>query len=260
MTILLINIVPEGILFGADSLVTTTNTITGAVVRQRSEAKIAKLEKRNMLIGYAGAAKLNGDDTLQALLSIIDGVKDNATVSEVSHRIFNELQTQAIQEFPDKPMQTEILDQHGLLVHLAGFVKSKHGPIPQIWFVRNFWSMTQKGAYFHCRIGYQNSEEFSSKLLKSGWTESYFRENIKHYTSQFEIPGFRQGVSLDLFNRVNKNLLSDYKSKTGFNTPTNLDGWSQITRASVAAFIEEFKWLEHPPVGGEIAVEFIAWH
>ena len=122
MSVLLIEIVPQGVIFGADRNIThSIEKNRGLVIEIRGQsqrAKVLRWPNRKALVGYIGAAEIGGLPTDEWLYDFIGEHLTFGSLETLARTISKELQEQ------------RYLDERGgaaerLIVHLAGFEKKR---------------------------------------------------------------------------------------------------------------------------------------
>ncbi|MGB0094850.1 MAG: hypothetical protein WBP81_20240 [Solirubrobacteraceae bacterium] len=257
MSILVVRLVPEGLLFGADRNITAQVTLSDGteeiIVRGQSERpKVLKWPNREVILGYVGAADFGGEPADEWLYAFIGRNLDANTLDAVSTSLTVELNT---------------LSQDGRLrgpsiLHLGGFELVEGGWTPRVHFVRNTLELKPNGIYtwgekFVC------SEELSQ--------ENYFGARHGPEIQELVRTGFfsfRQGYDLGSFGAIDQKLREALDAiihshpAQPHQAPTTLRDWAKHVALAIHGYGAYFAAF-YPPfeqyVGGGADVVWAAW-
>jgi hypothetical protein len=259
MSIMVVHLVPQGLLFGADRNITSQverqdGGVAITVEGQSQRPKVLKWPNREAIIGYVGAAETAGMPTDLWLYHSFIGNNLN----------FSDFPTLA------QTLQTELdrqLSSGGLsgplVIHLGGFEPESGGSRPIVWFIRNTTALTPTGAYV---VGtrFDASEELASPAYFGTKPGTEIRSELRAglYFS------FRQGYDLPAFNTIDVKLreamaiiVHGHPGQT-HPVPSDLDEWAKHVRLAVngygayfASFFEPYEQY----VGGGADIVYARW-
>ena len=138
MSILVFEVLSEGLLFGADRKITVTRA-DGSTGQEGAQTKVLKWPTEKYLLGFVGAAEIGG----LAMEEWLDTHREEFEAKESLERIAREL---------EKKVQAQRLKDEGnrppepLIIHIGGFEKKDNWWVPYVWCIRN--------VYRHGRFGY----------------------------------------------------------------------------------------------------------
>lgn len=239
MTILVVRVVPEGIVLAADRFSNSPATLRDRTPTIRQ--KVAVNLDASCLVGYAGAATLNGMDTLATLIEIVDGHSGRG-LRNIAMALESELTIQLMLEFDN--LEMDVPHEKGMLIHLVGYNQNN---FPEVWFIRNFWSLGAHGEYFDSRTVFQCSNELSFNL-----TLHELNSLLRAQANSLRPFGFQQGFRLTVFNELTNN-----QSDLEMPRPVSLNNWVEFTRNTVQMYSQFCATLPEPEryiVGGGVDV------
>jgi hypothetical protein len=259
MSIMVVHLVPQGLLFGADRNITSQVTrqdggVAITVEGQSQRPKVLKWPNREAIIGYVGAAEIAGMPTDLWLYHSFIGNNLN----------FSDFPTlaQSLQTELDRQLSSGGLSGP-LIIHLGGFEPESGGSRPIVWFIRNTTALTPTGAYV---VGtrFDASEELASPAYfgtKPG-------DEIRRELSAGLYFSFRQGYDLPAFNTIDEKLreamaiiVHEHPGQT-HPVPGDLDEWAKHVRLAVngygAYFVSFFEPYEQY-VGGGADIVYARW-
>jgi hypothetical protein len=258
MSILVVRLVPEGLLFAADRNITQTkSTRDGYVMRgQTQRSKLHKWPNRDAIIGYVGEARIDGTQTEEWLYSFIGRNIDFSAFDTLATALGKEL---------------EALMQSGrvgtpLIIHLGGFELEGGEWTPRIWFIHNTAGLDASGPLPGTQF------QWSDEIPKDGYfpkmSGNQIRADPRVSSQEGELFSFRQGADLAAFNTIDSALrlamaaMIKHHPLQIHKFPTDLDEWSKHLRMAVlgysayfAAFYASFEQL----VGGGADVVSVPW-
>ncbi|HZO97084.1 MAG TPA: hypothetical protein VFB42_06905 [Gaiellaceae bacterium] len=259
MSILVVHLVPEGILFGADRNITVTRSGGGVALRgQTQRPKVLRWPNRQVIVGYVGDAEIDGRATDEWLYDFIgrhiDPTEDLATLAA------------ALQSDLNAALQAGNLTDICIL-HLAGFEMDSGEWTPRIWFIRNSTAITPQGAYVQ-GAAFDASEEVAQPVYFGGMTGNQIQADLVARGKQWSPFSFRQGFDLGAFNVLDATLRAAMRAivethplkKHPF--PTDLDEWTKHVRFAVLAYGSYFAAFFAPfeqYVGGGVDVVSVPW-
>ncbi len=195
MSILVVQILSQGILFGADrniSFISTRRTSVGQTINimgQSQRRKVLRWPNNKALIGYVGAATIANLPTDEWLYNFIGKNLNFQNFEELAIHLRNEVQMQRTIDEKDR-------DAEPLIIHLAGFEDRDSIKIPVVWYVRNSHRLDPVIGYADIRKDFAVSEE----LWKKEYIEDSIPQNIREFLDRrarnFQPFWFHQGVDL----------------------------------------------------------------
>jgi hypothetical protein len=266
MSILVVQALYEGLIFGADRNVTATSikkTDDGKVVYvlrgQSQRQKVLRWPNYRAIIGYVGAATLRGIPTDEWIYDFIGRNLNFSDFKELAHHLRDEVQTQRIIDEEDSKAEP-------LIIHLAGFEEREHIQVPVIWFITNSHRLDPNGVYADIKKEFGVSEEL--------WQERYILDSTPHTIRDFlgkrakayNPHWFHQGVDLVAFNTFDHFLRQSFRSliESGLNRPfpTTLDEWGKHLSMSILTYGAYFQSFYDPSaqyVGGGVDIVSLPW-
>ncbi len=254
MSILVVQLAPAGLLFGADRNVTTTVLLQGGatdtlVTGQTDRPKVLKWPNQEVIVGYIGQSRLAGRPTDEWLYSFIGRHLQFKNLQELADALTSDLNG-LFRTFPND----------ALVLHLGGFETDLGQWKPRIHFIRNTTGLTLVGDYivgtkFDCSEEISDPKYFGTMLgnqIKSGlaWP-NYF--------------SFRQGVRLDLFNTIDASLRAAMDSLVQANLrpiPSTVDQLAEHVKFQIHGYGAYFASFYSPLrryVGGGADVVTAVW-
>jgi len=269
MSILLVEVVPQGIIFGADRNVTFSKVVQQQRIQddqvtietrkeihgQSQSPKVLRWPQRKALIGYVGAAEIGGMPTHEWLYNFIGNNLTFSNFEELSESLRLQVESQ-------RRIDEGANESDPLLIHLGGFEEQDGVQLPVIWFVRNAWGYEQ--GYTDIRKEYQRSEEFLN--VYSTFTPEQIRPTLEQRASHYDPFWFHQGFDLGTFNKLESFLKAAFKelcnSLPGHSVPQTLSDWEAQVRMSIltySAYFQAYKGPSEQFVGGGVDTVSIAW-
>ena len=256
MSLLIANVVPEGLVFAADRNLSSEGQVVG------NAPKLVKWHDPPLVAGYVGIAEVDGSPMHEWLHGFFE---------RHAHDALEAIGPQLADTLEDASRRLSQADR-GTIVHVGGFEDSSEGPRPVIWYVRDAQIETD-GSVRHL-------ERFKARdeLKQSGRRPPYFggasgaeiRRILREADTPLPWAGFRQSFDLGVFGRLDQLLqqfeaelaLGGHARATEHRAPATLAEWEPFVKMSVlcyAAYFEAF----YPPgqqlVGGGVDVETIEW-
>jgi hypothetical protein len=259
VSILVVQLVPEGLLFGADRNV-TVEVPQGSVVAsgQSPRPKVHRWPNREVVIGYVGRAEIAGQPTDEWLYSFI-GHNVHRDLEELPH----ELNGALVRDLGSRVGDSE------LVIHLGGFVADRGQWKPQVWYIRNTRGMDELGRPLEIVGEFDVSEELEQPQYPfHGKTGSEMRDVARARAEAWNPFWFHQGRDLGTFNtldavlRFGMRALVETHPGRPHRFPDTLSEWSKHLKMAIlgygayfAAFYEPFKQY----VGGGADVVSAGW-
>lgn len=241
MSVMVVQIVPEGIIIGADKQIKITEIVkhdeTGwpfENIRYDQRSKVMKWANGEIIMGYVGNARIDSNTrTDDWLKNFCERNKKYSSLQELCHKLKDELNEERIEEIIEP-----------LIIHVAGFVDFEGIQIPQVFFIRNTYNLGPIG-YEDVRKEFVCTEEF--------WHEQYFgkvqKKNIKNYLKCrpiFMPFWFHQGTDLIAFNILDKNLYNLFedlfmKHQEHRKIPQKIEDWEKFVKMVILSYGSYFK-------------------
>src|SRR3990172_8383507 len=125
MSILVIQVLHEGLVFGADRNITTR--YSDGTTRQESQfSKVLRWPNSNCLFGFVGAAQMGELPMIDWLASINDDFRDIHSLEAIARELHKKVQSQRDVDDAHKSPEP-------LAIHLGGFEKKKDFWVPVVW-------------------------------------------------------------------------------------------------------------------------------
>jgi len=263
MSILVVQVLPQGIIFGADRNITETQVTTDSgiciitiVQGQSQRPKVLRWPNRKALVGYVGAATISGMPTDEWLYEYIGEHLDFESFEMLAHDLRDRVQKQrTIDEGNREP---EIL-----LLHLAGFEQRNSYQVPVVWYIRNPRGI-ENGYYTDIRKDFLCDEVFWSRFTDV--SPDRVRRQLKQLASKNQPFWFHQGLDLGTFNTLEAFLRSGLarlcETHPDLSFPSSLGEWEQhlkMTILTYGAYYQAFKGPGEQYVGGGSDTVCLAW-
>jgi hypothetical protein len=259
VSILVVHLVPEGLLFAADRNVTTSRS-DGRIERvgQTQKPKVLRWPNRDLIVGYVGEAAvgdLGTDDWLYAFIG--RHLRDDEMLADLAAALRDDL---------DAAQQAGEVDGV-LVVHLGGFERVDGDWTPRIWYVHNSAGLTDEGAYL---LGdkFNASEEIAKPDYFGSKSGTEIRTEVVQRVQAWNPFSFRQGYDLGAFNTFDLVLRAGMKAIVETHPlklhpfPQDLREWSKHVRFAVLAYGAYFAAFYEPfeqYVGGGADVVSVPW-
>jgi hypothetical protein len=273
MSLLLVELVPQGIVFGADRNIHseekgTPEFIDGAdgksyyevLHRYYSQAprpKVLRWPKRKALIGYVGEAQINRTPTDEWLY---DFIGDHPQID--SFETIAESLRQAVER--QRRIDEGTSDPQPIIIHLAGFEERDGIQLPAVWVIRNDHDPPKL-------------KDIRKEYVKEDclWLESHdwyvppqnLRKHLSDLAARFKPFWFHQGIDLPTFNLLEAFLKAGLRElyRSGLldlRGPQNLEDWERQVRMSVLMYGAYYQAYQKPYeqyVGGGVDTVSIPW-
>jgi hypothetical protein len=258
MSILIVQLVREGLLLGADRNVTTTVT-QGTMIAsgQAPRPKVLKWPNRQVVVGYVGRAQIGEEHTDEWLYDFI-GRNLDTDLSQLAYELKSKLEFDLRGEVDEEPM----------ILHLAGFAKADGQWKPQVWFVRNPRGLDELGRYINIANEFDVSEEIDQPTYFQGRTGDDIRTQVEGMAQDWNPFWFHQGYDLGTFNMLDQVLRAAMRAVVETHPgkphpfPTTLPEWSKHLKMAILAYGAYFAAFHEPfqqYVGGGADVVWAAW-
>ena len=265
MSILVIQVLSKGIIFGADRNITytekqTINNKNEKVVfikeAQSQRPKVLMWPNKKALFGYVGAATIAGLSTDEWFYSFIGENLLFESLKHLSKKLCAEVEKQ-------RKIDEAENDAQPLIIHLAGYEKQDDYYVPFVWFIRNAYQLDSNG-YSDFRKEYLCTEEFWKYFPDTQPKD--IKNRLIEKENNFKPFWFHQGFDLGTFNTLEAFLheafkwLSQNHPKHKF--PTSLLEWEQNLKMSILtyeSYFQSFNKINEQYVGGGVDTVKLFW-
>jgi hypothetical protein len=254
---MVVQLVPQGLLFGADRNITSETTLGDQTVLvtvsgQSQRPKVLKWPNTEVIVGYVGEGRIDGKPTDRWLFDFIGRKLAFPNLATLAESLRSEL---------DALFRAGDFVQP-LILHLGGFESVAGEWAPRVYFIRNTLSITESGTYVRGSC-FDCSEELSSDTYFGTQAGGEIRRYLQdHYF------GFRQGTDLAAFGVIDQKLreavqilLHGHAAKP-LPIPDTLDEWAKHVAYAIHSYAAYFASF-YPPfdqrVGGGADVVWAAW-
>ena len=246
MSILVVEVVSEGLIFAADRNITVTMP-DGATTQPEGRPKVVPWPRQDVLLGYVGAASLNGQPVPDWLEDRRQTFAPMTSLEEIARGLATQVELQrGVDEGSAAPKP--------MILHVGGFEQQQGFWAPSIWHITNIYRLGHY-RYLDTRKQYTVAEKFWESFPDTDPSE--IRDRLRVLAKQFKPFWFHQGMDLFTFNVLEGAIKASFKmlceQHPNHDIPRTLDEWSRHTKMQVlmyGAYYEAF----HPPgaqfVGG----------
>ncbi|TKJ37575.1 hypothetical protein CEE37_13755 [candidate division LCP-89 bacterium B3_LCP] len=252
MSILLVEVVSGGIIFGADRNITVKNGTEPPTQR----TKVLKWPNENTLFGFVGATAIDNMPINEWLETIRDEFNRYSELHKIAKNLAKKIQ----------PLREEMEGNYParpLIVHLGGFIREHNHWKPSIWHISNAHKM---GRYRYLSIKKQFGCNDAFKNKFSNEDVSEIRDILRIKEKNFDPLWFHQGIDLFTFNVLEESIRSAFKSlceqHPNHDIPKTIEEWAKYVKMKIlmySAYYQAFKPANERSVGGEPDVEFLQW-
>ena len=200
MSILVVQLVRDGLLFGADRNVTSSLRSGPDVIAsgQSLRPKVLKWPNHEIVIGYVGRAMItDGVHTDEWLYDFI-GHNLHHNLPQLTHDNLQQLthELKAMLEF-DLRRYSRVADSP-MVLHLGAFVGDDAGEWkPEVWYIRN-----SEAPYQHVKEEFDVSEEIPKYF--PGMTGDAIQARVEQLAQTWQAFWFHQGYDLETFNTLDE--------------------------------------------------------
>jgi hypothetical protein len=270
MSILVVEVLPDGIIFGADRNITITERPTpkfndgwkeASIVithGQSQRPKVLKWPNKKALVGYIGEAEIGGMPTDEWLYEYIGNNMEFSSFEALANDLADKVQTQLCTD-----RDTRLGEPGHLLIHLAGFEKRESEYVPVVWTIRND-SRFEDGKYLDIKEEFERGESFWPTY--GGCSPKEIRGMLRERVSNHKPCWFHQGEGLLIFNTFENSLRVAFASLSHVRpedfVPKTLQEWQQQVKMAVltyGAYFQAFKGPGEQYVGGGADTVWLDW-
>ncbi|OHB74522.1 MAG: hypothetical protein A2Z25_05755 [Planctomycetes bacterium RBG_16_55_9] len=257
MSILVIEVLHEGLIFGADRNITTEYG-DGTTTQERQSSKVLKWPHNKCLFGFVGAAQMGNLPMIDWLGTIKDDFRDMDSVKAIAHELHKKVQMQRNKDDAHKSPEA-------LIIHIGGFEKKDVLWVPTVWSIRNTHRIGRFD-YLDIRHEFCCTEVFWTNDLIKDVDASEIRRFLKVLAKQFKPFWFHQGLDLFTFNVLERAIKSAFRllceQHPNHDIPTTLHQWEKHVRMQVlmyGAYFEAFRSKGEQFVGGGSDIVSTLW-
>jgi hypothetical protein len=255
MSILVVEALAEGLVFGADKNITTTYA-DGRTDQKNKRSKVLKWPNDDYLFGFVGAAELDGQSMHEWLATLAKDFQGKQSLEEIAGELKERVQSQRLKDEGTEPASP-------LIIHIGGFEKNNGFWVPHIWHIGNTHNSGRFG-YLDIRKDFFCRERFWHYFEETDPSE--IRKVLKVMAKQFNPFWFHQGIDLLTFNILEASVRSSFKllceQHPDHDIPKTLDEWAKHIRMQVlmyGAYFEAFHPEGERYVGGGVDIEYLPW-
>jgi hypothetical protein len=255
LSLLVIEVPPQGMIFGADRNRTVVRSFPdgSTTSEQQSVCKIVRWPGERALAASVGSGGVGKRATNDWLLDFMGRNSEFAEPKQVAERLCTTLQ----EDFGGK------LEM--LIVEFGAFAQRGPVVVPEMWHISNVHGMNVwTGEYNAPTATFGVSEQILGERFK-GTMPEVLKTRLKFSAESWEPFWFHQTVGLDVFNTLEKSLSNGFaqlQRTRGLRLPATLPDWERYTRMKVlmfGAFFEAFAEPGSRYVGGGADVFSIPW-
>jgi hypothetical protein len=257
MSILVIEVLHEGVIFGADRNITTQYD-DGTTRQESQSSKVLTWPHEKCLFGFVGAATMGNLPMRDWLAAIKDSFRDIDSLEAIAGELHKKVQMQRDKDDAHKSPEP-------LIIHIGGFEKKDGFWVPVVWVIRNTHK-TGRFGYLDIRHEFCCTEVFRTNDLVKDIDASEIRKSLKVLAKQFRPFWFHQGIDLFTFNVLHGAVKSAFRllceQHPDHDIPITLHEWEKHVRMQVlmyGAYFEAFRSEDKQFVGGGADVVSTPW-
>ncbi|MCJ7667952.1 MAG: hypothetical protein MUP04_06700 [Anaerolineae bacterium] len=263
MSILVVQMLPQGIIFGADRNITVTRVASDSsgrsvtfVLGQSQRPKVLRWPNKKALIGYVGVAEVGGIPTDEWLYEYIGNHLEFPSFETLAYDLTETIQEQrALDEGQNEP--------EALVLQLAGFEERDAQQVPVVWYIRNPHGM-RDGFYTDIRKEFLCSEEFWKYFPNI--PPNQIRDRLNRLALDNRPFWFHQGLDLGTFNTLDRFLRGAFallcQAHPAHSFPQTLPEWEQHLNMAIltyGAYYQAFREPGEQYVGGGADTVSLIW-
>lgn len=267
MSILVVQALYEGIIFGADRNITSTairpaqdGRVVQMVFGQSQRRKVLRWPNNRALIGYVGVAMIGGIPTDEWLYNFIGRNFEFSNFRDLAYRLRDEVQAQRIIDEGDA-------EAEGLVIHLAGFEEREGIQVPVIWFITNCHRLDPVIGYTDIKKDFGVSEELWRPIYIQDSTPQTIRNYLGRRAREYNPFWFHQGFDLGIFNTLDYFLRQSFRllienRSLNLSFPITIEEWSKHLSMSIltyGAYFQSFYGPSEQYVGGGVDIVSLPW-
>jgi hypothetical protein len=264
MTILVVRLTSDGIIFGADRNITTVTQNGQYIVKSGDQQKkILKWPNDKALIGYSGLSNIDNIPTIDWLYGFIGRYPNFDSISDLAHHLQEEVQRQIRIDENGNP------EPNLLIIHLAGFEKESGIFKPRIFLISNYEKYDpDKDVYEKVDTTFCCDDHLPIMLDAIQIpNDNNLQTRLNDLIKQTKHPiGFQQGHKLKTFN-VFDNVLLDvnnfiFQIEGIEDYELNVKDWGERIKMGILTYCAYYESFSKPGmqyVGGGADILYIKW-
>lgn len=257
MSILVIEVLHEGLIFGADRNITTRHG-DGTTSQESQSSKVVAWPHEKCLFGFVGAAQMGGLPMIDWLTGVKDDFRNIDSIETIAGELRRRVQMQRDKDDNHKSPEP-------LIIHIGGFEKKDNFWVPVVWVIRNTHKLGRFG-YLDITHEFSCIEVFGTNDLVKDVDASEIRRYLKVLAKQLQPFWFHQGLDLFTFNVLQGAVKSAFRclceQHPDHDIPVTLHEWEKHVRMQVlmyGAYFEAFGSEGEQFVGGGADVVSTPW-
>lgn len=225
MSILVVEVTSEGMIFGGDKNVTSTYP-DGTTKQEKQTEKVLKWPNNQALIGFVGNGSISGKSTTDWMKEFIQANLNFTSLSDTAEKLRREVETQRLKD------EGANRQARGMIIHLGGFTKRDNIDVPEIYLITNVHGIGKYG-YEPADQKYNVSEEFWKYFPQDKPKD--IKKTLKVLSKNLEPFWFHQGFDLFTFNIMQKSVKDAFKllctKHPNHDIPKNLTEWEKHVKS-----------------------------
>jgi hypothetical protein len=260
MSILIIEVLPQGMIFAADRNVTVTREMSGdseTIVYQAQEigSKIVRWPHERALVGAVGLGEISGQSVYDWLYDFVGDHVDFGNPETVALDLRDRLQDTVGRLDPPER----------LIVEFGTFTQRDGTTVPEMWHITNVhgWN-NQTGEYDPPTKTFGAAEQICAKQLKDT-PPNEIRAELQTRAASLDPSWFHQGINLTFFNVLEQGVKAAFRTLLEIGKlepPRSLKDWERHAQMWVLVYGAYFEAFGEPGerlVGGGADVLSIPW-
>ena len=260
MSILVVQVLPQGMIFGADRNITHRVEVPSPagrkiyIIGQSQRPKVLKWPNQRAVVGYVGAAEMGGLPTDEWLYKFIGQHFDFAMFEDLAEDLRAEIEQQRRTDKDDNAAGP-------FVVHLGGFEEQEGQQVPVVWHIRN---ASASAGYQDASEAFQVSEAFWEFFPNISPAE--IKSHLDNLAKNHDPFWFHQGFDLGTFNTLEAFLKGAFKllceKHRDHKLPQSLADWERHLKMSIltyGAYFQAFKGPGEQFVGGGVDTVRLDW-
>jgi hypothetical protein len=197
VSILVVQLVRDGLLFGADRNVTTKLSRGAEVLAtgQSLHPKVLKWPNHDVVVGYVGRATIREGVYIDEWLYDFIGRNLHADLSQLTHENLKQLAYE-LKDRLEFELSGKVADA-AMVLHLGGFVEDADQWKPEVWYIHN-----TEAPYVNVRAKFDVSEEIPKYF--PGMTGDQIQTEVERRAQAWQPFWFHQGYDLPTFNLLDE--------------------------------------------------------
>jgi hypothetical protein len=197
---MVVQVVRDGILFGADRNVTTDLCVGDDVLAsgQTQHPKVLKWPNHEIVVGCVGRATITDDVYTDEWLYDFIGHNLHHDLPQLTHDNLKQLAYELQRRLEFDLARYGSVDDDAMVLHLGAFVEDHAGQwTPEVWYIRN-----AEAPYRHVNLNFDVSEEIPKYF--PGLTGDQIQVEVERRAQAWQPFWFHQGYDLQSFNALDE--------------------------------------------------------